>query len=84
MVIRWPAGLVGGRLLGDLVHFTDWLPTLLAMTGADRPGGMPLDGGNVLPLLRGDSSLEAPKRFWQWNGYSPIGACNAAMRDGPW
>ena len=27
---------------------------------------------------------EAPRRFWQWNAYSPVGACNAAIRDGPW
>ena len=84
MVIRWPAGLEGGRTVDELVHFTDWLPTLLGMIGAERPGGMPLDGGDVLPLLRGETPAEAPRRFWQWNAYSPVGACNAAMRDGPW
>ena len=24
------------------------------------------------------------QRFWQWNRYTPVGECNAAMRDGRW
>ena len=84
MVIRWPAGLEGGRQIDDLVHFTDWLPTLLGAAGIDRPGTLPLDGCDVLPLLRGERPSERPRRFWQWNAYSPIGAINAALRDGPW
>lgn len=84
MVMRWPAGLDAGRRIGDLVHFTDWLPTLLGIAGVEHPGELPLDGGDVLPLLRGESPLEEPRRFWQWNTYSPIPVANAAMRDGPW
>ena len=25
-----------------------------------------------------------PRRFWQWNRYTPMISCNAAMRDGDW
>jgi arylsulfatase A-like enzyme len=84
MVMRWPAGLTSGQTVDDLVHFTDWLPTLLGITDTQRLTGMPLDGGDVLPLLRGESPADAPRRFWQWNAYSPVGTSNAAMRDGPW
>src|SRR5262249_9705616 len=24
------------------------------------------------------------RRFWQWNRYTPVPECNAAMRDGKW
>ena len=84
MIMRWPAGLKGARSIDELVHFTDWLPTLLRITGIERPDGPPLDGLDIWPLLQGEAPREAPCRFWQWNGYTPIGMTNAAMRDGPW
>ena len=85
MLIRWPAQLSGGQQVDELIHFTDWLPTLAQMAGIDLlPQGRPLDGGNVLPLLRGEPPVNEPRRFWQFNGYYPMGTTNAAMRDGPW
>ena len=67
-----------------MVHFTDWLPTLLAAAGVEPPRDVHLDGVDVLPLLRGDAANVPPQRFWQWNRYTPAGECNAAMRDGRW
>ena len=85
MVLRWPDGLPGGSTeVTDLVHFTDWLPTLLHAAGIERRGELPLDGNNILPQLRNDQPWELPRRFWQWNDYQPIGFTNAAMRDGDW
>ena len=85
MLLRWPDGLPGGGLqVGAMVHFCDWLPTLLEAAGIERPGGLPLDGASVLAQLRGRAAWPAPVRFWQWNMYQPIGATNAAMRDGDW
>jgi arylsulfatase A len=84
LVLRWPAGLEGGRGYHDLVHFNDWLPTLLAAAGVEAPPDLALDGHNVWPTLRGEGDpLDIP-RFWQWNRYTPLVTCNAAMRDGPW
>ncbi len=84
MVMRWPDGLEGGRSIDELIHFTDWMPTLLEMTGSAQPDALPLDGHNVLPLLHGEPPSTTPRRFWQWNGYLPVGSVNAAMRDGSW
>ncbi|MBY0279008.1 sulfatase-like hydrolase/transferase [Candidatus Binatia bacterium] len=85
MVLRWPAGLDGGgRTLDTMIHFTDWLPTLLAVAGGDAPRDRLLDGTNVRPLLQGEHGKTDERRFWQWNRYVPHGECNAAMRDGPW
>jgi arylsulfatase A-like enzyme len=84
MILRWPAGLPARTEIDDLVHFTDWLPTLLAAAGAEPPGGLALDGVDVLPLLRGAPTEVPPVRFWQWNRYTPVGESNAAMRDGRW
>lgn len=84
MVVRWPAGLPRGTRVNDLIHFTDWLPTLTAMAGIVVPDSRPLDGQNMLPVLRGEAPAVQPHRFWQWNSYTPIGETNAAIRDGPW
>ena len=85
MIIRWPGGLDAGRRIDEVIHFTDWLPTLLHLTGVERPAaGRPLDGGDILPLLRGETPVAPPSRFWQLNAYQPVGWLNAAMRDGPW
>ena len=84
MVLRAPGALEGGRMLDDLAHFTDWLPTLLALTGVERPGGRPLDGQDLSPLLRGEPQQVEPKRFWQFQFYAPDVGTNAAVRDGDW
>ena len=84
MIIRWPAGLEGSREISDLVHYTDWLPTLTGIAGIKPTEGPPLDGRDVLAVLRGEDADGPPPRFWQWNNYSPIGTSNAAMRDGDW
>ena len=84
LIIRWPDGLDGGRYFDDMVHYTDWLPTLLAMTDTDLPPALNLDGTNILAALRGDGGNINPTRFWQWNRYTPLITSNAAMRDGDW
>ena len=84
-IVRWPAGLPGGGdACGEFVHFTDWFPTLLEAAGVAIPADLRLDGRSVLAVLRGDSQGEQARRFWQWNRYTPVPHCNAAMRDGPW
>ena len=84
MVIRWPGGFAGGRQVHEMVHFCDWFPTLLAAVGVDVPPGLQIDGVDVLPVLRGEDGDVCTKRFWQWNRYTPLVTCNAAMRDGDW
>ena len=69
--------------MAEFVHFTDWMPTLLAMANVDWPESLHLDGENVLPLLQGETRHTA-QHFWQWNRYTPVASSNAAMRDGKW
>jgi arylsulfatase A len=84
MLLRWPAGLPGGRQVEEMVHFADWFPTLLAAAGLEPPARLSLDGVNVLPVLRGEAGQGCTRRFWQWNRYTPVVECNAAARDGDW
>jgi arylsulfatase A-like enzyme len=84
MIVRWPAGLPGRADVHDVIHSTDIFPTLLAACGVEPPTGLNLDGRNVLPVLRGEPDFVVPRRFWQWNRYTPVIESNAAMRDGDW
>ena len=84
MVVRWPDGLDGGRHFHEMVHFVDWLPTMLAMAGVECPSVLAIDGQDVLPVLRGEGGKVQTKRFWQWNRWTPLITSNAAVRDGPW
>lgn len=84
LIMRWPAGLDGGARIDAMAHFTDWLPTLLNLADVDKPDGHALDGIDITPMLRGERASMTSQRFWQWNRYTPVGSCNAAMRDGDW
>lgn len=83
-ILRWPGGFNGGRRVGELIHFTDWMPTLLDAAAVAVPKAVKLDGDDVLPVLQGEPGKVNTRRFWQWNRYTPVVTCNAAMRDGEW
>ena len=83
-IVRWPGRLEGGRIATEMLHFTDWLPTLAAASGVAVPEGVALDGSDVFPVLAGERSDVTGQRFWQCNRYAPRIEGNAAMRDGDW
>jgi len=83
-IVRWPAGLDGRRYVHEMIHFCDWLPTLLAAAGLEAPQDLALDGQNALPVLREEAGDFPTTRFWQWNRFQPVVTSNAAMRDGDW
>jgi arylsulfatase A-like enzyme len=84
MIARWPNGLPQDIENDDQIVFTDWLPTLTSLAKIKHVGNKPLDGIDMSASLMGEPQHSAPRRFWQFNGYSPIGATNAAVREGPW
>jgi arylsulfatase A-like enzyme len=83
-IVRWPERLEGGRLVPEVAHFTDWLPTLASAAGLPLPDSVRLDGDDILGVVAGESHDVAPRRFWQCNRYAPRSEGNSAMRDGDW
>ncbi len=82
---RWPGTIPAGRVVAQPIHVVDWAPTLLALAGVTAPADAPLDGHNLLPLLRG-GELPVYPLFWhmplydlRW-GATPC----AVIRDGDW
>ena len=43
-IANWKGAIPGGQICEDLVDFTDFLPTLLEISGAEPPVGKVLDG----------------------------------------
>ncbi len=84
LLLRWRGKVEGGRVSDDLVHFCDWMPTLLSLAGVERPDGPPMDGKDLSRLILGEPLMVEPSRFWQWNFYLPDISTNAAVRDGAW
>ena len=83
-IVCWADGLPQGLEIQPMLHFCDWLPTLMAVCGIQDYPDLPLDGVNQLPALRGEPGQINPQRFWQYNRYEPVLHCNGAMRDGNW
>ncbi len=52
-IINWKGGGPGGRVVPDLVDFSDFLPTFVELAGAEMPRTLPCDGRSFAPLLRG-------------------------------
>lgn len=79
-----PGTIPAGRTENSSLHFVDMLPTLLEATGAaPAAGALPMDGRSIWAALA-RSSVDDPTRYWQWNRYSPVQNCNAAVREGRW
>jgi arylsulfatase A-like enzyme len=54
--VHWPAGgMTRGVDVDRLTANIDVLPTLTDLCGLDAPGGNPIDGVSLAPLLRGES-----------------------------
>lgn len=52
-IANWPGKIAAGRVDPDLVASVDFLPTICAVTGAEVPAALRIDGHTFLPRLLG-------------------------------
>ncbi len=78
MIVNWPAGIVAGKVHGDLIDTTDYLPTVVEVAGAKLPPGVKLDGRSFLPQLRGE---KGQPREWVYSWYSPRQQADMTVRE---
>jgi arylsulfatase A len=64
LLIRWPGVIEPVASVNDLVDFSDFMPTFLALAGADAPGGVKLNGVSFAPRLTGSG---AGSRDWAYS-----------------
>jgi arylsulfatase len=77
MIWSWPGRLAQGQVRDDLVELLDLFPTVLELTGVDRPLGAnvpPLAGRSLVPTLtRGDAVGRRYAFSENWSQTSVIG-----------
>jgi arylsulfatase A len=85
LIASWPGVIPKGKVCGDLVDFSDFVPTFAELTGASAAKSMILDGQSFLPQLRGEKGRP---RKWIFCHYEPkwLGRQNAVrfVRDKRW
>ena len=68
LIVNWPAGIrKAGRVVDDLVEFTDVFPTICEVTTAKLPKNHPGDGSSIVPVLRNQAG--ARKKDWVYIWY---------------
>jgi len=70
LIVDWPARAKGCTVCGDLVDFTDFLPTLCEAAGAAVPAELAIDGRTFLPQILGG---KGSPREWIYCWYSREG-----------
>lgn len=68
LIANWPGVIPAGRVCGDLVDFSDFVPTFAEAAGVEIPADMPIDGKSFLPQLRGE---KGHPREWIFCYYDP-------------
>jgi len=76
-VISWPGHLPEGRVIDEVAHGCDWLPTIAEFCEAPLLQE-DIDGSSLAPLLRGQTTT-SPHDVLHWTF-----AKSWAVREGPW
>jgi arylsulfatase A len=72
LIVRWPGQVTAGRTIDTPVITTDWLPTLLELTGGKAPAG--LDGVSLAGLLTGTGKPADRPLYWHLPHYTNQGS----------
>ena len=59
-LMRWPETIPAGQTCREIAGTVDILPTLAAITGAELPHDITIDGHNILPLMTDPESGISP------------------------
>jgi len=78
-IMRWPGKIPAGGSCSEVAGTIDILPTIANIIGAKLPDH-PIDGRNILPLMRGEKNARSPHdAFYYYLGHNLI-----AVRSGKW
>lgn len=85
LIVRWPGVIAPNRKSDQMVVGMDLSATILSAAGA-RPGPRhPMDGEDLLPVLRAEKPVYPRKFFWRHHGFPRPGIPEqGAHRSGNW
>ncbi|MDB4473834.1 sulfatase [Opitutaceae bacterium] len=78
-VVSWPGTIPAGTTSAQFAATLDLLPTFAALAEAPLPPDRIIDGHDISPLLRGESSPDYERTFYYYQGPNL-----AAVRHGKW
>ncbi len=83
LIVRWPNHVPAGVVTDTAMVNTDWLPTLLELTGQPAPTG--LDGTSIAGLLTAGQATTERSFYWHFPHYTNQGGrpCGV-IRTGQW
>jgi arylsulfatase A len=83
LIANWKGKTPAGKVCGDLVDFSDFLPTLAEAAGAKLSKNVTIDGRSFLPQLRGE---KGNPRDWTycWYQRNPGNKLYRFARDQRW
>jgi arylsulfatase A-like enzyme len=64
-IVRWPGVIPANRLTPQMTVAMDWTATILAAAETNAADGYPLDGDDLLPILKGTSPVRDRTFFWR-------------------
>jgi arylsulfatase A len=65
-IANWPGTAPAGTVCDDLIDFSDFMPTLTELAGADLPEGVVIDGRSFAPRICGK---KGNPREWVYNQF---------------
>ncbi|WP_425422130.1 sulfatase family protein [Phaeodactylibacter xiamenensis] len=71
-LVSFPGTLPAGQTVDKPFSTSDYLPTILELTGIAYPDDRPLDGKSMLPWLAGETDKPAPPLFFDYQGQVAI------------
>lgn len=75
-IVRYPGRIEAGSVNSSPLISLDILPTLIAVSGGDRPTDRTLDGTNMLPVLEHPEAAEPRTFFFQYRKYAAVRHAN--------
>jgi len=76
-IVRWPGVITANRVTIQMAITMDWTATILAASETSAAADYPLDGIDLLPVLKGTSSVHDRSFFWRLRTQD-------AVRKGKW
>ena len=76
-IVRWPGVVPANRVTHQMAITMDWTATILAAAGTKPAEGYPLDGIDLLPIIKGVSPVHDRTFFWRIHNQD-------AVRQGKW
>lgn len=68
LIANWPGKAKAGTVCDDLIDFSDFMPTLAELAGAELPKEVTIDGRSFAPQLQGKKGNPRDWIYTEWKG----------------